>query len=338
VDRAAPPTMIWYGNQRRYPGGSVAVVETDLLGAPYERQMIDLGTDDEGPVTATLVRRRSEHPDGRAVLYVHGFADYFFQPHLADFFVAQGIDFYAVDLRKYGRSLLPHQTPNFCRDVREYYPELDESARIIREVDGHHKLLVNGHSTGCLSTALWAHDRRDTGVVDAMFFNSPFFDMNAPWLIKTVAKPITMQVGRRRPYRIMPLGLNEVHGSSLHRDRYGEWDYNLEWKPLPGFPVRAGWLRAIDLAQRRLHAGLDIQAPILVAASTASYKQARWSDEARAADSVLDVDHMAKWTPALGRRTTLVRIEGGLHDLALSAEPARRQLFDEARRWMGAYF
>jgi alpha-beta hydrolase superfamily lysophospholipase len=313
-------------------------VETDLLGAPYERHTLDLGTDDEGPVTATLVRRRADKPDGRAVLYVHGFADYFFHPHLADFFVGQGVDFYALDLRKYGRSLLPHQTPNFCRDLTDYYPELDEAARIIREEDGHERLLINGHSTGCLITALWAHDRRDAGVVDAMVFNSPFFDMNVPRATKTIMTPLTLRIGRTKPYRIMPVGLNDVHGSSLHRDHYGEWEYNLEWKPLPGFPVRAGWLRAIHLGQRRLHDGLDIQAPTLVASSTASYKRARWGEAARAADSVLDVDHMAKWAPALGKRTTLIRIEGGLHDLALSAEPARKQFFDEVARWMGAYF
>jgi hypothetical protein len=34
-------------------------VETDILGAPYERRTIDLGSDDEGPVVATLVRRRA---------------------------------------------------------------------------------------------------------------------------------------------------------------------------------------------------------------------------------------------------------------------------------------
>jgi alpha-beta hydrolase superfamily lysophospholipase len=310
----------------------------DLLGAPYERQTIDLGTDDEGPVTATLVRRRAEESDGRAVLYVHGFADYFFQAHLADFYVARGIDFYALDLRKYGRSLHAHQTPNFCRDLSEYYEEIDEAVRIIREVDGHDRLLVSGHSTGGLTTALWAHDRRDTGVVDAMFFNSPFFDMNVPRRLKFVMTPIAMRKGRTQPYYKMPASLNEVYGSSIHRDQHGEWDYDLEWKPLPGFPVTAGWLRAILLGQKRLRSGLDIPAPIIVASSTASYKRARWGEEARAADSVLDVDHMARWTPALGPRTTLVRIEGGLHDLALSTEPARKQLFDEVGRWLNAYF
>jgi alpha-beta hydrolase superfamily lysophospholipase len=313
-------------------------VETDLLGAPYERHTIDLGTDDEGPVTATLVRRRADQSDGRAVLYVHGFSDYFFQSHLADFYTSRGIDFYALDLRKYGRSLLSHQTPNFCRDLVEYYRELDEAARIIREDDGHDRLLVSGHSTGCLITALWAHDRRHADVIDAMFFNSPFFDMNVPRRIKLVMTPVAMRKGRKQPYAVMPVGLNDVYGSSVHRDRYGEWDFDLEWKPLTGFPVRAGWLRAILVGQKRLQAGLDIQAPILVASSTASYKRTVWGDEARAADSVLDVDHMAKWTPALGRRSTLVRIEGGLHDLALSPEPVRKQLFDEHSRWMDAYF
>jgi pimeloyl-ACP methyl ester carboxylesterase len=106
-----------------HPGaGTVAFVQTDVLGAPYEQQTIDLGRDDEGPVTATLVRRRAERPTSAAVLYIHGFVDYFFQTHLADFWCGHGYDFYAVDLRKYGRSLQPHQTPNFCQSLDEYYP------------------------------------------------------------------------------------------------------------------------------------------------------------------------------------------------------------------------
>src|SRR5262245_425016 len=116
--------------------------------------VIPLDPDDEGEVLATLVRRRSDGgPSNRAVLYVHGFTDYFFQTHLADFYAARGWDFYALDLRKYGRSLRPHQTPNFVRDIAEYYPELDAAAEQIR-ADGHDTLLVNAHSTGGLVTAL----------------------------------------------------------------------------------------------------------------------------------------------------------------------------------------
>jgi alpha-beta hydrolase superfamily lysophospholipase len=136
----------------------------------------------------------------------------------------------------------------------------------------------------------------------------------------------------------LKLGLNDVYGRSIHTTQSGEWEYDLAWKPLGGFPVRAGWLRAIYNAHGRLHAGLDIGAPILVACSTLSYKRARWSEEAHQADSVLDVDHIARWTPALGRHVTLVRVEGGKHDLTLSAAPARKQLFAELARWLSAYF
>jgi hypothetical protein len=34
---------------------------------------------------------------------------------------------------------------------------------------------------------------------------------------------------------------------------------------------------------------------------------------------------------------TCVRVDGGLHDLALSAEPVRARFFTELDRWMTAY-
>ena len=75
----------------------------DVLGAPYSAETLELPSDDEGEVVATLVSRRAAESHGRAVLHVHGFADYFFQTVAADWWVERGYDFYALDLRKYGR-------------------------------------------------------------------------------------------------------------------------------------------------------------------------------------------------------------------------------------------
>jgi alpha-beta hydrolase superfamily lysophospholipase len=312
-------------------------VETDVLGLPYERLTIDLGTDDEGPVVATLVRRRAEIPSRRAVLYVHGFVDYFFQTHLADFFVERGWDFYALDLRKYGRSLLAHQTPNFARSLTEYYPELDEAARIILEQDGHDQLLVGGHSTGGLITSLWSHSRHDKGIVDGLFLNSPFFDFNVPWLLR---RPVVNVVGRisgRNPYRVMPLNSLGLYGQSLHSEHRGEWTYDLAWKPLHGFPVRTGWLEAIRRGQARLRAGLAIDAPVLVACSTRTFRGRAWHEDVRLSDSVLDVEHIVRWAPRLGPRVTIARFDGGMHDLTLSGKDVRTQVFQELGRWVDAF-
>jgi alpha-beta hydrolase superfamily lysophospholipase len=152
-------------------------MEQDVLGADYEAIRLTLDDDAEGEVVATLVRRPC--PGSRkAVLYVHGFVDYFFQTHLADFYVEHGYSFYALDLRKYGRSLLDHQTPNFAHAMSDYFPEIDEAVRLIRE--DNDTLLVNGHSTGGLVTALWADRVRGQGLVDGLFLNSPFLELNVP--------------------------------------------------------------------------------------------------------------------------------------------------------------
>ncbi|GAB7039790.1 MULTISPECIES: alpha/beta hydrolase [Catenuloplanes] len=312
-------------------------MEIDVLGEPYERRVIDLGNDDEGPVVATLVRRRSEHPDGRAVLYVHGFVDYFFQTHLAEFFTDRGWDFYALDLRKYGRSLLPHQTPNFCRSLDEYFPELDEAARIIREEDGHDRMLVAAHSTGGLIASLWADARRTRGWVDGLFLNSPFFDLNLPWVVRRPLLSAVCRATRRNPYGTLPQGLNQIYGESIHADHRGEWNYNLEWKPLAGFPVRYGWLNAIREAQARLRRGLDVDAPILLACSARSFRGVRWDEAARLADAVLNVEHIAQWATHLGGHLTLVRFDGGLHDLTLSGPEVRERVFTEVDRWAQVY-
>jgi alpha-beta hydrolase superfamily lysophospholipase len=312
-------------------------VEADILGAPYECQTIDLGQDDEGPVVATLVRRRGTRHSRRAVLYVHGFVDYFFQTHLADFFIDRGWDFYALDLRKYGRSLLPHQTPNFCGDITDYFTELDAAADIIRTTDGHDMLLVIGHSTGGLITALWADARRDAGIVDGLFLNSPFFDVNAGWFMRRPVAAALCWLGRRTPYRVIRLGMVTAYGESLHADHRGEWTYDLAWKPLAGFPVRVGWLTAIRRAQKRLRAGLDVSAPVLVACSTRSVRTATWHDSVTLADAVLNVEDIVRWAPRLGRQVTLARFDGGLHDLTLSGPAVRDEVFSALGRWVDAF-
>ena len=312
-------------------------METDVLGAPYESRTLPMGHDDEGEVVATLVRRRAGSPTGRAVLYVHGWMDYFFQTNLADHYVERGYDFYALDLRKYGRSIRQHQTPYFCRSVTEYFPELNEAVRIIRHEDGHDNVLVNAHSTGCLITALWAHRHRGEGLVQGLYFNSPFLDLNAPWVARNTLADAVGLLALRRPLAVLPLNLPSNYGLSLHRDYHGSWDFSLDWKPVGRVAIRAGWLRAVHVAHRRVRAGLEIDVPVLVQCSTASYRGRSWSEEILRTDAVLDVEHIARWSPGLGRHVTIVRIEGAIHDVVLSPEPARKTALTELDRWLDTY-
>ncbi|GAA1231966.1 alpha/beta hydrolase [Kitasatospora nipponensis] len=309
----------------------------DILGAPYEATELPLTADAEGSVSATLVRRLVPGSQ-RAVLYLHGYTDYFFQTNLADFFVAAGFSFYALDLRKYGRSLRPHQSPNFISDLATYDEELDEAVRIIRAQDGHTQLLINGHSTGGLVAALWASRRAGRGLVDALFLNSPFLSMPTSPAVRTLGAPAVGALGRLAAMRKLPAPLNPHYVHSLHRDHRGEWDFDVTLKPAEGFPMYAGWLAAINRGHREVRRGLHVDVPVLLMASTASIVTSKWDPAMHHRDAVLRADDIAALGPRLGRHVTTVRIEGGMHDLVLSGESARAQVFAELDRWLGAYF
>lgn len=312
---------------------------TDILGAPYEAEVIDLPDDDEGPVVATLVRRRAPGSARGAVLHLHGFCDYFFQTRTADFYVGLGWDFYALDLRKYGRSLLPRQTPNFCRELTEYYPELDAALQRIRQRDGHRTVLLNAHSTGGLLGPLWAHDRRARGspAVDALVLNSPWLDLHGSLLVRTAGIRAVDQIGLRRPYQVVPRTVSTLYGESLHSDYRGEHHYNLAWKPRESFPVRAGWLRAVRRGHRRVHRGIDVGAPALVLCSTRSTTPQQWCDDVTCTDVVLDVRQIARWSHALGPRVTIARVDRAIHDVLASPAAVRKEAYAEITRWLGAY-
>ena len=310
-------------------------VRADVLGEPYVAETFELPDDDEGAVVATLVSRRAGRATGRAVLHVHGFADYFFQRPAADYWTDRGYDFYALDLRKYGRSLLPHQTPNFATDLADYYAEVDEAVRRVTERDGHDHLVVTGHSTGGLLMALWAHDRG--APLAGMVLNSPWLDLQGSFLLRTAATKAIDQIGARRPYLTIPREVSGLYARSLHRDHDGEWDFDLEWKPLQSWPVYAGWLRAVRRGHARAHRGLSVPAPVLVLTSDRSSHPRVWDDACTSSDIVLDVEQIRRWAPKLGDHVTLVRVEGALHDVTLSREPARTRAFEQVSRWLSAY-
>lgn len=312
--------------------------QQDILGRDWVQRSIPLGADDEGPLDATLVRRSGPRNSQRAVLYVHGFVDYFFQTHMGEFFEQLGYDFYAVDLRKYGRSLHAGQTPNYVENLADYRFELDAAARIIAD-EGHSELVVVGHSTGGLVTSLWVNARAQDSAdylgieITGLILNSPWFDLNKPWHLRVLATPLIAEVAKVAP-RLKVGSLKPYYGRALHRDTGGMWDWDLALKPHEGFPVRAAWFTTIRKAHKRVAQGLHIPCPVLVLASDRSGSAEKYHDELTTTDSVLNVAHIQEGASKLGAQVTFVPVALGAHDLALSPEPARTSYFDAIRAWL----
>ena len=313
------------------------VPDSEVVG--YEQLSIPLpdeptyALEPEHSLVATLVRRNP--PTGRrAVLYIHGWNDYFFQAHLGDAMAQDGYDFYALDLRRYGRSLRPRQLAGYIAKLDDYFVEIDAAVEALRE-GGHDDLVLMGHSTGGLVGALFAHAR--PGTFSALILNSPWLELQANPLLRPATQPVFSAAGAVAPTTTLAMADNGFYLRTISAEADGEWEYNRNLKGDPAFLVRFGWMAAILQGHSRVAAGLDIDCPVLVATSRRTDFRRTWDEALAHADTVLDVERIAERVARLGNLVVLVRIEGALHDVVLSAPEVRAEVFHQFATFLKAY-
>lgn len=305
----------------------------DSLCAGYEMRRVAQPDDYAGAVVSTIIRKMV--PDTvetrRGVLYVHGFNDYFLQSEMGDEFVEHGYDFYAVDLRKYGRSILPGQKMFQVRKISEYFPDID-SALVDMGRNGISEIVLMGHSTGGLITACYMNDNH-CSQIKALILNSPFLDWNLGKTEKMVG--LVAAWGKLFPSTRIKQGKSTAYAESLLKQYHGEWNYDTRLKLIQSPDVDAGWVRAITEAQKSLRKGkAHIDVPILLMYSSNSVDGSEWNENFNHGDAVLDVKDIKKYGSRLGPDVTMVRVEGGLHDLMLSAPGVRYPLYRYIFSWL----
>ncbi|WP_029111179.1 alpha/beta hydrolase [Mycobacterium sp. URHD0025] len=321
--------------------------EPDVLPG-YWQQTIDAGPDPdgEGNLVATLVRRGADGegaPQAHAVLALHGYTDYFFHTELADRFADRGFAFYALDLPKCGRSRHEGQTPHFTTDLARYDTELERALAAIAADTGNARVCLYGHSAGGLILTLFADRLRRSGRLAAhhvggLVLNSPFFDLHGPAVLRTAPTSAALiALSRLRKLSVIRKPTEGGYGTTLHRDYDGEFDYNLDWKPLGGFPITLGWINAIRRGQARLHRGLDVGVPNLILRSDRSVTESSDPAAMQRGDAVLDVRQIARWSGCVGNHTTVAPITDAKHDVFLSTADARAAAYRELDRWLDFY-
>ena len=338
---------------------------TDFLGTGYQCLTLELGEDDEGPIVATLVSHAPKPPPpptvaGRArellhrlrapvapepvqaVLYIHGWTDYFFQTELADFWAGLGVAFYALDLRKYGRSLRPGQTAGYITDLQEYDADIEaamaaltDHIRSSREADTPVRISLMAHSTGGLVASLWAH--RHPGRIEALILNSPWLELRGSWIVRTATAGLLEPLARLRPKARLKVPELTNYWRSISRQGDGEWDLDPQLRPPSSWPIRAGWISAVLNGHAQVARGLDIRVPILLLASATSTVAVSWTETMKTSDSVLDVNLMVQRGLLLGPQVTVCRFDNALHDVLLSSLPVRRRVYGKLGQWARAF-
>ncbi|WP_083932884.1 alpha/beta hydrolase [Gillisia sp. CAL575] len=305
----------------------------DILGDGFGKLNLKLSHDYEGEVIATLVRRVTDIKSEKAILCIHGFNDYFFQKELALRFNQQGYNFYALDLRKYGRSYLKHQKFNNVRSILEYDEELDLALKIIKS-ETINKVILLGHSTGGLITTNYAVNHPDSNLFHGLICNSPFYEFNLNKFERSVGIPLLSFIGNYLPNIPISGGFTKLYGYSLHKEKYGEWIYSLIWKPYEIPNVNLGFIRAIKRAQLNIRKKSIIKVPALVMHSDNSVYEKSWSDKFKSGDAVLKVDQIKENAQKLNGEVSILEIENGMHDLILSKKTVRENVYTQIFTWL----
>lgn len=305
----------------------------DILGASFEQKTLHFPADDQGPVVATIIRKRTQNTTKKAVLYIHGFIDYFFQTEMAEQFNQHDFDFYALDLRKYGRSYREPQKWFYVKTLAEYDAEITEALKII-EQEGHDSILLSGHSTGGLISTLYAIHHPENKALKALWANSPFYDFNMNPIKKKLALPYISRLGKRFPNLKFPSELSTCYVTSLHKSLKGEWDFSLQFKPIEYSKVYLSFVHAIFDAQKEIHAGAKISIPTLVMCSARTTHPKKFNHDAQSSDVILNVKHIQKYAKKLQGNVNVITIKDGLHDLVLSAPNIRAKVYTELFSWL----
>jgi alpha-beta hydrolase superfamily lysophospholipase len=301
------------------------------LKKDYTSQIIKLKSDYEGEVNAVLTSSNFNTENRKSVIYIHGYVDYFFHPHLGEKFNLNDFDFYALDLRKHGRSLMQHQHPNYCKDIEEYFEEISIAIRQIKSKSK--SVFMLAHSTGGLTASCYMNYGENRNLISGLILNSPFLDFNQSKFEKLISLFIAKVITKVSNYAKLDGALSPTYAKSVHKDYYGEWEFNLDWKPIKGFPTYFKWIVAISRAQKSLEKS-NIKIPILIMHSSGSIKTSKYSKEAMSNDIVLNIEDIKKVGGKLGHNVTLMKIDNAQHDIFLSPKAIREVGFDKMFSWL----
>lgn len=312
----------------------------------FESRFVNQGKAFDGPCRSTIVRKLCPQRSRRAFLYIHGFNDYFFQSEMGQQMVDSGINFYAVDLRRYGRSRLPWQYPFNVRDMKEYFADIDSALTQIRR-DGNTDITLGGHSTGGLTVIFYATERGARSGVNRVVTNSPFLEWNFNTFTRNVAVPVVGAFSHLAPNAKIKQGACDGYAYSLLREYHGRWNYNTDWKMIYSPPVTWSWINAINRAQSRVMSAGEhnIVVPVLVMHSSRRITGCGWTPEFQTGDCVLNPFDIEARARRLGRggRVHVCTIDSGIHDLILSEPRPARAAYDsifkfirvESGEWRG---
>ena len=304
--------------------------QKDILGNDFEMKQVVHIKDNN--IVSSIIRKKTHMPHKYGILYIHGYNDYFYQAEMAHKFESFGFSFYAIDLRKYGRSLRENDTPFEIKKIDDYFTDINVALTQMQH-DGIEKIILMGHSTGGLIACSYLNEASNSAII-GLILNSPFLEWNLNPFLKKIAIPIVSSLGKFIPNISIKQPTTIPYAQSILQAYHGEWNFNTNWKFIEAPNVTSQWIRAINIAQKKLHKSSSIKIPILLLRSSSSVYGNKWTEDFNRGDAILNVNDISKYGNKLGPNVHEIICKNGLHDLVLSNNPSRNFVYSSILNWI----
>ena len=110
--------------------------------------------------------------NNKAIIWVHGYNDYFYHYHISDLLFEKNFDIYILDLHNYCQTNINREYLYHTNDLKNYYKDIDKVFENL--VKNYNKIYLYGHSTGGLIVSLYCSDGLYKDKIYGLILNSPF--------------------------------------------------------------------------------------------------------------------------------------------------------------------
>ena len=261
----------------------------------------------------------------KAVLFIHGYNDYFFHEHLAKRFIEEGYDFFALDLHGYGRSIECERNYNIDA-ISDYFEEFENAINNIRS-RGVKDLTVLAHSQGGLMVSLYAKEHNN---FERLVLNAPFYELYSSAFVVNVLKPFGGWLGGFLKDARLP----DVRSTSPYNENlFQRWHYDTSKKKIMTDGLYLGYLNAINRAQQEIQNGAKYAMPVLLLSSD---KNGDFNnpDELCCSDTVVSIEKIKELSQKFEGDITYIPIKDAQHDIFLSYDAPRNQAIEQMITWM----
>jgi len=180
-----------------------------------------------------------------------------------------------------------------------------------------------GVGTGGLIATLYASDHPES--LEGLLLNSPAFSSMHNFV---VPKP---WFGGNDPF-LKGEGIMTIYHTCLHKSIKGEWDFDLDAKPIRGHPLFQGWLNAFTEALMKVQKGevlVKVPTLVLCSAAGATNPPTTYNPGYQRADVFLNIAEVVRLAPKIGGQVKLQLIREAMHDVFLSGMAARDEAYDK---------